>query len=171
VGLKRRLEKIEDLKIRDAEHGIKVAKALFAGPFADRVKAEEGIKIVDAFEKVRIKSADGKKIEAAAKIDTGAWRTSIDKRLAEKLGLLKEDNILWTKNVSSSLGRERRKVIGLVFWLAGRRIETSASVSKRHSLRFPVIIGRKDLKGFLVRPEVEAEEKKRLVKDFSLKSL
>lgn len=171
VGLKRRLQKVEDLKIRDAEHGIKVAKALFAGPFADRVKTEEGIKIVDAFEKIKIRSFDGKKVEVAAKIDTGAWRSSIDKNLAQKLGLLNEENILWTKDVSSSLGRERRKIISLVFWLGGRKIETSASVSKRHSLRFPIIIGRKDLKGFLVRPEVEIEEKKRLVKDFSLKSL
>lgn len=148
VGLKRRLQKVEDLKIRDAEHGIKVAKALFAGPFADRVKTEEGIKIVDAFEKIKIRSFDGKKVEVAAKIDTGAWRSSIDKNLAQKLGLLNEENILWTKDVSSSLGRERRKIISLVFWLGGRKIETSASVSKRHSLRFPIIIGRKDLKGF-----------------------
>lgn len=171
VGLKRRLEKVEDLKIRDAEHGIKVAKALFAGPFADRVKAEEGVRIVNAFEKIKIRSLDGKKIEVAAKIDTGAWRTSIDRSLAEKIGLLNEKNILWTKDVRSSFGREQRKIIGVVFWLAGRRVETAASVSKRISLKFPVIIGRKDLKGFLVRPEVDADDKRKLVKDFSLRLL
>jgi alpha-L-glutamate ligase-like protein len=168
VGLRKRLEKVEDLKIRDAEHGIKVARALFAGPFADKVKAEEGIKMVDVFEKIKIKTADGRKVEVPAKIDTGAWSTSIDKSLAEKLGLLREENILWTKEVKSALGRERRKVINLVFWLGGRRIDTSASVSKRISLRFPVIIGRKSLKGMIVRADVDLEKKRELSRNFKI---
>ena len=50
AGLRKRLEKVEDLKIQDAEHGVKVAKALFASSFADRVKAEEGIKTLNVFE-------------------------------------------------------------------------------------------------------------------------
>jgi len=163
VGLKRRLEKVEDLKIRDASHGIKVAKALFAERFSDRVRAEEGLKIVKVFEEIKIKSASGKVVLIPAKIDTGAWRSSIDKSLAEKLGLLDEKNILWRKKVKSALGEDYRPIINLTFWLAGRKITTPAFVSKRSSLKFPVIIGRRSLSGILVDPVVEAEDKLRLV--------
>jgi hypothetical protein len=163
VGLKKRLEKVEDLKIRDASHGIKVAKALFAERFSDRVRAEEGLKIVKVFEEIKIKSASGKVVLVPAKIDTGAWRSSIDKSLAEKLGLLDEKNILWRKKVKSALGEDYRPIINLTFWLAGRKITTPAFVSKRSSLKFPVIIGRRSLSGILVDPVVEVEDKLRLV--------
>lgn len=157
AGLKKRIERVEGLEIRDGEHGIKVAKALFAGPFIDRVKAEEGIKTVGITEEVKIKSAKGKKVSVRAKIDTGAWRTSIDENLAEELGLVTPDNILWYRKVRSSFGRERRPVIDLVFWLKGRRIETNATLSNRSKLRNKVLIGRKALKGFLVAPEIKKE--------------
>ncbi|KKT66058.1 MAG: Alpha-L-glutamate ligase family protein, partial [Candidatus Woesebacteria bacterium GW2011_GWA2_44_33] len=51
-GLKKRVERVEDLEVRDAEHGVKIAKALFAERFADRVKAEEGIKTISVWENV-----------------------------------------------------------------------------------------------------------------------
>ncbi|PJC27930.1 alpha-L-glutamate ligase-like protein, partial [Candidatus Shapirobacteria bacterium CG_4_9_14_0_2_um_filter_39_11] len=35
--LKKRLERVEGLEVRDAEHGVKIAKTLFAERFADRV--------------------------------------------------------------------------------------------------------------------------------------
>ena len=164
AGLRKRLDRVEDLQIRDAEHGVKVAKALFAGPFSDRVKAEEGIKTVDVFETIRIKSKKTKKkVSVAAKLDTGAWRTSIDRELAQELGLLEEDNILWHKKVKSSLGDEKRPVINLSFWLAGRKFNTPASVAKRLSLKFPVIIGRKNLKGLLINPEVSAQDTREII--------
>jgi alpha-L-glutamate ligase-like protein len=153
TGLKKRLERVEDLEVRDAEHGVKIAKALFAERFLDRVKAEEGIKIVNFREKVSIIDAGGIKVETDAKIDTGAWRTSIDKEYAESLGLLTTANILWTKVVKSSLGKEDRPVINLKFYLAGRLVKTIASVADRRGLKVKLIVGRRDLVGFLVKPE------------------
>jgi len=150
VGLRRRLERVEGLEVRDTEHGVKLAKALFASRFADRVKAEEGIKTISIWEDVKILGADGKKHLFQAKIDTGAWKTSLDRELAERLGLLGKSNVLWTKLYKSSLGTEKRKVISLTFYLAGRKIATVANVANRGHLRTPLIIGRKDLTGFLV---------------------
>ena len=86
-----------------------------------------------------------------AKVDTGAWRSSIDRTFAEKNGLLNKDNILWTKVFKSALGREERPVINLSFYLAGTRINTIASVSNRTGLKKVFIIGRRDLPGFLVK--------------------
>jgi alpha-L-glutamate ligase-like protein len=151
--LKKRLERVEGLEVKDAEHGVLIAKSLFSERFADRVMAEEGIKTIKVWENAKIISAKGEKIEVKAKIDTGAWRTSLDKELAEKLGILKNGNILWTKTYKSSLGEEKRPVINLTFYLAGRKIETIANVAARKNLRTPLIIGRRDLDGFLIKQE------------------
>ena len=152
VGLKKRLERIDDLKVRDAEHGVIIAKSLFAGPFADRVRAMEGIRTVGVFEQVKIKAKDGRKIQIPVKIDTGAWRSSIDRTLAKDLGLLDKDNYLWKKSVYSAMGTEKRPIINLVFWLKGTKITTSAGVADRSKLRRLLIIGRRDIAGFLVDP-------------------
>lgn len=151
AGLKKRLERVEDLEVRDAEHGVKIAKALFASRFADRVAAEGGIKTVGVWENIKLLSSKGEKIEVKAKIDTGAWKTSIDQELASQLGILKTSNVLWTKIYKSSLGQEKRKVVNLTFFLAGRKIRTIANVANRKVLRTPLIIGRRDLEGFLVK--------------------
>ncbi len=151
AGLKKRLDRVEDLNVKDAEHGVRIAKALFAERWADRVAAAEGIKTIGVWENVKISSNTGGKVEVKAKIDTGAWKTSIDKDLADRLGITKSGNVLWTKVYKSSLGQEKRKVINLTLYLAGRKIKTIANVASRGNLRTPLIIGRRDLEGFLVK--------------------
>ncbi|MBI4033213.1 MAG: hypothetical protein HY377_01740 [Candidatus Blackburnbacteria bacterium] len=152
-GLKKRLERVEGLEVRDPEHGVKLAKALFAGRFANRVALEEGIKTILVWEPVKVLSEDRERVEVIGKVDTGAWRTSIDRELAKNLGLLRKNNILWSKKFRSGLGIEKRDVINLTFFLAGRRIKTAASVANRGNLRVPIIVGRRDLKGFLIKPK------------------
>lgn len=160
AGLKKRIDRVEDLEIRDAEHAVKIAKALFSTNFAYRVKQEDGAKTVSVHQEITIKGNRGKRQrrKAIAKLDTGAWRTSISEHLARELGLLDESNILWTKNVKSSLGIQERPIVSLTFWMGGRKIVTPASVAKRITLKYPVIIGRKDLKGFLVDPLIAKED-------------
>jgi alpha-L-glutamate ligase-like protein len=160
AGLKKRLERVEDLHVIDAEHGVKIAKALFVASFADRVRADEGIRTISAVEQITIRGKDKQKKKVMAKIDTGAWRTSISEHLARELGLLDERNILW-KTVTSAIGKQKRPVISLTFYIAGRKITTPASVAKRMTLKYPVLIGRKNLKGLLVDPKVEIEVAKK----------
>ena len=154
TGLKKRLERVEDLEVRDAEHGVKIAKALFAERYLDRVKAEEGIKTINVWETVRVVNGADEKVDILAKIDTGAWRTSIDRQTAINLGLLQKSNILWQKTVKSSIGKETRPIIAINFYLAGRKIKTVASIANREGLKSKLIIGRQDLGGFLVNPIV-----------------
>src|SRR3989344_3892643 len=158
AGLRKRLERIRDLEVKDAEHGVKIAKILFAERFADRVKVEEGIKILKTVEKVKIYTPKKKARKVEARIDTGALRSSIDRNLAEELGLLDESNILWKKRYAyrSAHGKQARPVIGLNIRLAGRKIKTSASVANRSRLSTPILIGRRDLQGFLI-DSTEAE--------------
>jgi alpha-L-glutamate ligase-like protein len=154
--LKKRLERVEGLEVNDADHGVRIAKSLFAERFADRVMAEEGIKTISTLEKIKILSFNGHgdKFEVEAKIDTGAFRSSIDKDLAAKLGLLKKENILWKNRFEyrSAAGLQSRPVIGLTFWLAGRKIQTTASVANRSKMKSSFLVGRNDLLGFLIRP-------------------
>jgi len=152
-GLRKRLDRVDDLEVSDAEHGVKIAKAIFAGRFANMLAAKEGIKTIHVWEDVKVVSGSNRKHLIKAKIDTGAWKTSIDKELADSLGLEKKSNILWTKEYKSSLGSEKRRVISLTFYLAGRKISTIANVADRSSLRTPLIIGRRDLEGFLIKAD------------------
>lgn len=151
-GLKKRLERVEDLDVRDMEHGVNIAKTLFSGRYINRKAIAEGIKTIGTKEDVKIIGIGGRKKETVwAKVDTGAWRSSIDRELAESLGLLSKENILWERKVKSTLGTETRPVINLKYYLAGRKIVTIASVANRSKMRRQFIIGRRDLSGFIVK--------------------
>lgn len=156
-GLKRRLDRVDDINVIDANHGVKIAKALFASKFVTRVKNTEDTKTIKAIEEVKIIDSDGRSEKVLAKIDTGAWSSTIDISLAKKLGLLRKSKILMTRKKLSSLGEEQRPVIALSFWLAGSKIVTRATVSDRKLLRYPILIGRIDLQGFLISPIIEKE--------------
>jgi alpha-L-glutamate ligase-like protein len=162
AGLKKRLDRVEDLEIRDAEHGVNIAKILFAERFTDKVKFEEGVKTLKPIEEVIVYAFKSKKKHKLhARIDTGAKRTSIDRELARELGLLEEGNVLWRKKYAyrSATGKQTRPVIGLTMRVAGRKLKTSASVANRSKLSTQLLIGRDDLAGFLVDP-VEVKKEK-----------
>ncbi|HET7099373.1 MAG TPA: sugar-transfer associated ATP-grasp domain-containing protein [Patescibacteria group bacterium] len=157
-GLKKRLERVEDLNVIDAEHGVRIAKAIFAGRFADRVRAEGGVKTIKAVEEIKILSEDGRKVPVLAKIDTGAWSSSIDRKFAKELSLTGKGKILWYKNKLSALGEEKRAVIRVTLWLAGHKINTEMTVSDRSILRYQVLLGREDLGGFLISAEIDKDK-------------
>lgn len=151
IGLKRRLEQVEGLEVESEEKGVRIAKTLFASQFASRVRLSTvEKKLIGVFETIKIRTGKKKRVSVPAKIDTGALSTSIDERLANELGLLTKENILLQKKFKSSLGEQERPVIRFVFWLKGKRIVTRSSITHRKELRRMVIIGRRDLKEFLV---------------------
>jgi alpha-L-glutamate ligase-like protein len=149
AGLKKRLERVEGLEVETPEKGIKIAKELFG----DKELAESGnqVKTISVFETVEVVNQMGEREAVKVKIDTGAYRTSIDEKLAKHLGLLTPDNILMRTQFESALGQHERDVIGITFYMGGRKIKTTASVVDRSELKRPMIIGRKDLTGFVVK--------------------
>jgi len=148
AGLRERLLRVKGLKIVSAKHGIRVAQALFADPKL----AEKGLgrKTVGRFEDVEIVGLNGEREVVKAKIDTGADISSLDVRVAERLGLLSDDNILYESNFYNSLGKKKRKVVGVTYVLAGRKIKSRVSISDRSKLSAKMIVGWLDLKGFAV---------------------
>ena len=151
AGLRRRLERVMDLEVRSVEHGIQIAKSLFASALIDKVQER---RIVHAVEDIKVLGKKGKRIRIKAKIDTGAWRSSIDKELAGELGLLVPENVVGREVYRSALGREERDWIKVKFYLGGKKIVTVASVADRRGLNYRFLVGRMDLikYGFLVDP-------------------
>lgn len=150
-GLKKRLERVDEIEVSDENHGVLIAKALFAENFSNKVKVNDESKTISIWENIIIR-ANGRKALIPVKVDTGAWRTSLDETLAKRLGLLNNKNVLWTKKVRTATGKEERPVINFAYEMSGVRIRTVASISKRKHMRVPIIIGRKDLVGFSVKP-------------------
>jgi alpha-L-glutamate ligase-like protein len=148
AGLRERLARIKGLKIVSPRHGIRVAQALFADPKL----AEKGLgrKTVGAYEEVEVLGHNGKSEMIEAKIDTGADGSSIDRILAEELGLLDNENILYYDYFSNANGRKKREVVGVTFVMAGRKIKTQVSIADRSRLRTKMLIGRRDLKQFAI---------------------
>lgn len=167
AGLKARMLKVEDIEAKSVEHSIALCKYLFGESFFEKVEQKERVKTVKPIELIELKVPKGfvpklekspvrrrgkhRVVEVRAKIDTGAFRSSIDRILAEKMGLLDKSRVLYYRHYRSSLGRQvDRPVVGVTFWLLGRRIVTAVNVADRQKLRTKFLLGRKDLEGFLV---------------------
>ncbi len=86
AGLKRRLERVDGLKIKSIERGVTVGKNLFGGEIEEELEGISGKRVIGFVEKVEIIGKNGVKKIVDAKIDTGAYSTSIDTNLARELG-------------------------------------------------------------------------------------
>lgn len=156
-GLKKRLERIEDLDVIDCEHGVRIGKALFAARSLDGFKLAEGNPTIKAVEEIKVVTGELKHKRVLAKIDTGAWSSAIDKKFAKEIGIYDKSKVLWYKKKLSALGKEERGVIPVTFYLKGKRIKTQMTVADRKLLRYQVLIGRSDLQGFVINPEISKE--------------
>ena len=152
-----RLERVEGMKLPSREYAIDLAKRMFAESALRAV--EERSNVVGVFDKVTLIGSKGTRV-VRAKIDTGAYRTSIDKELVEELGI-PVSNAKPRVRVRSgtSDGVVVREGLDVTMRLRGKTINTVGSVSERKHLRFSVIIGRKDLDGFLVDPGFRVRSK------------
>lgn len=184
-GLLSRLQRVEGLKVKSVSHGIKLAKNLFGGEIEEEIEEISGKKIIGTVEKVRLLGKNGEEIEVEAKIDTGAYSTSVDTELARKLGFgevlekfstldlseyqIKPENEKKIKEsfeqkykpmfeslegvavVFSASGSSLRPVVKLEFEMDGERVFSLANIVERKNLKYSMLIGRKDLRKFLIQ--------------------
>lgn len=189
AGLKQRINKVDGLEVRSVNHAIMVSKYLFGESFFEKVEEKSGVKTIQPLEVIGVKIPKGFKpeltkssvtkigknrvVEVRAKVDTGAYRSSIDEKLALKLGLLIDEKVLYYRHYRSSLGKAiNRPVVAVTFWLKGRKVTTAVNVANRDKLRTKILLGRKDLEGFLVSAVKEVkkvENSKMIVKRKKLK--
>lgn len=179
AGLKERLERVSELKIKTAKKGIRVGMDLFGGEIEEELEEISGKKVIGTVEKVKLIGKDGKELEVEAKIDTGAGYSSIGMDIAEKLGFSKtveayreikvnyEDiknlsglerwnmfkkipDIVSTVIVRSSHGTSYRPTIKIDIVLENISIQTKVTLIDRAHLKYSAIIGKKNLKRFLI---------------------
>jgi len=86
AGLKERLERVAGLTIKTAARGIRMGKDLFGGEIEETVEQTSGKRVIGSVEEVTFIGKDDKRVTVKAKIDTGAYSTSIDRALARELG-------------------------------------------------------------------------------------
>ncbi|MBI2462927.1 MAG: hypothetical protein HYV65_01680 [Candidatus Spechtbacteria bacterium] len=144
-----RLQRVEGLKIHSIKQGVQIAKNIFCD---DNSHEQEGLQRTDIIgirENISIITPNGITHPTVAKIDTGAYRTTLDVKIAEQLNLT---GIKKYKHVRGVLGKENRPIIDLVFELRNKKISTEAFVADREEMKHDIIIGRRDLKRFLVDP-------------------
>lgn len=159
ASLRERLERIEELPVESEIRGVEIAKSIFAEDFSERVTTES--KVLSLIEPITIVSGKIKR-EYQAKLDTGAYRTSLDYSVIQEMNL----PLLSRKfKTVSATGRDSRPGVKVNLILGGRRISTIASVAERSHLKFPIIIGRRDLKGFYVNPTVTIEKEEEILED------
>ncbi len=148
AGLRKRLERISDLNVINAKHGIKIAQALFAESYFE-TEAERKT-IITHKEMVTVFGDHGSSQDVPAFIKTGRFRSAIAGKVAQTLGLIDLEDLLWYQQEQEG----KVPVVEADFKLKDQRIETEMIVSKRlNRSRHKVEIGRKDLSNFLIRIE------------------
>jgi len=156
-SLRSRLERVEDIKVADPKtdpkRGVELAQTLFASAVVQNVNISPIT--LSVYEKIIFMHNDKQKT-FSAKIDSGAYRTAIDWSVAKDLELPILSKKIW---IDSANGKQLREAAKVEFTLAGKRIRTIATVTHREHLQYPVIIGRKDMKGFIIDPNLGELEK------------
>ena len=147
AGLKRRLERVEGLEVRDAQHGVKIAKALFSEVFIDETKTGEAIPIISYRPTIQVYDDERKSHTINALINTSRYRSAISQELAEELGHFDLEDLLWRqKEIEGSV-----PVIEIELKIKNRRFKTAMVVIKRlNRTSHKVELGRRDVQGFLV---------------------
>ncbi len=149
AGLRRRLERVEDLNIQGPKHGVKVAQALFASDFASKIKNKAEFPIVGLQEEVTVWGDNKQKIETTAFLNTGRFSSAIAKKLAQELGLIDVDDLLWFQ---SEQEEGKVPVVEVKFRMKEQTVRTTMIVSnKLNNKKQKIEIGRKDLKNFIIR--------------------
>ena len=147
AGLRRRLERVEDLNILNPEHGVKIAKALFSSDFADKIKTKAEFPVIDLREEVTIYGDH--KMKAQAFVNTGRFRSAIASDLATGLGLVDVDDLLWFQQEQEE---GKVPVVEVKFRIRNKTVKSSMIVSNKLNKRHAKVeLGRKDLKNFIIR--------------------
>ena len=148
--LNERLKRVKGLKIKTANKAVSIAQDLFGGDVEEGLEEISGRKVIGINEPIEILDAEDNKYPTTTKVDTGAYRTTICKNLAEQLGIA--NRIVGYKKVRGSLGAEERPIINLSFILDKRLVAAEVFIADRIEMKYDIIIGRRDLKRFLVDP-------------------
>ncbi|MFA4890814.1 MAG: tyrosine/phenylalanine carboxypeptidase domain-containing protein [Candidatus Gracilibacteria bacterium] len=139
--LRRRLERVQGIKVTSPEQGVRLAKDMFGKVIEKKPQQISNKKVIGKIETVEIILKKGtQKIKAL--VDSTQERSAIDQRLAEDLDLLDSQNY-----------NDEQSTLKIKFSLKDKRIQTVADIEKiPEENEFKMIIGSRDLQDFLIDP-------------------
>ncbi len=147
--LDERLRRVKGLKVKTVTQGVQISQNLFGGEIEEELEEISGRKVIGINEPIEILDSQKEIHSTTAKVDTGAYRTTICQSLAKELGI---DQVIGYKKVRGALGGEEREIINLSFVLDKRLVTSEAFMADRTEMKYDIIVGRRDLKRFLVDP-------------------
>lgn len=112
---------------------------------------------------VSIITPDGD-VEILAKVDTGAFSSSIDEAFFKSLNL-KED-VLKNKLVRNVHGTEQRPVYNIDIIVKEKKISSELNVFDRSKMKYKMILGRKDIEKLDAMVNIKISEKAKKKKQF-----
>ncbi|MBD3330293.1 DUF1704 domain-containing protein [Candidatus Peregrinibacteria bacterium] len=141
--LRKRLERIEGVKVTKPVKGVRIAKDMFGNVVEKEIKEISGKEVITADEKVELINKKGT-IQVKTKIDTGRERSVIDEEFASKNNLLEDENY-----------DDEQATVKIKFNIKGRRKQTIADLEKFSNKDYKIILGRRDLKDFLIDTSIQ----------------
>ena len=146
AGLRKRLERIEDIEARNVNHAVKIGQSLFAETYP--LESEGDVTVIGPKEEVEIYGEHKRTKRGIALINTAREWSAIAYGTAKELGLADMNQVLWTEYAEGS-GKE--VVVQVKYKLHGHVKTTAMVVSKRlNEGKYILHLGRRDLSGFLV---------------------
>lgn len=145
--LKKRLQRIEGVKVTTPNKGVRIAKDMFGNVVEKGIQHVSGKNVVGIDEMVDIILKDGIR-RVRAKMDSGSERTIIDENFAIENGLLDDE-----------YGYDDEKsTVKLKLSIEKERIQTVADIEKITDLDATLIVGRRDLSGFYLDPSKKIQK-------------
>ncbi len=157
--LKTRLKKAEGIKVKTIKQAVRLARDMFGGEIEEELEEISGKKVIGITEPIEIIDRKEKKHSFIAKIDTGTLRTQIQKETVKQLKLKKKN-----KPSTKEAGREEKPAALFSFIVDGLLVETEALIIDDPQTKYEVIIGRKDLKKFLIDPAKVYLKSKKMIR-------
>lgn len=148
AGLKRRLQRVEEIVPRNVSHAVRIGQALFAENYVVSGSDVGELVIVEPKTNVMVYDDHDKAHEFGGLVNTGRFRSAIARDVAKSLGLLDESDLLWNQEIE---GEGKVPVIEVKFKLKDKVLTTTMLVTKKLESKTTAIeVGRRDLRGFLV---------------------
>lgn len=145
--LKKRLQRIEGVKVTTPVKGVRIAKDMFGNVVEKEVQHITGKNIIGIEEVVELYLKNGTR-RINAKIDSTSERTIIDEKFATENNLLIEEYDY----------DDEKSTIKLKLSISDERIQTVADIEKISNSNFKIIVGRRDLSKFFIDPSRKTQK-------------
>ncbi len=143
--LKKRLRRIEGVKVTTPTKGVRIAKDMFGNVVEKEVQHISGKSVIGIEEVVEVHLKEGTK-RLPAKMDSSLERTVIDEQFTI-------DNNLQNDDYGYD---DEKSTLKLKLSIGGKRVQTVADIEKLTD--FSILVGRRDLTNFFIDPSKKIQK-------------